>query len=171
MVNMPPIVLAFAYWLHMLATVAWLGGLFTLAFLVVPAAQRALDAVSYSALLGKLQQRLQTLGWLSLAVLTGTGMFQMSAHPSYGGFLSIDSPWAAAILVKHLVIGLMVAAAAYSTWGLLPAIRRTALLRAAGKPIDEGRTAALERRERFLLGANIVLSILVLALTALARAA
>lgn len=171
MVNMPPIVLALTYWLHMLATVAWLGGLFTLALLVIPAARRALDAASFSALVGKLQQRLQTLGWLSLVVLTGTGMFQMSAHPSYTGFLSVNSPWAVAILAKHLVIGLMVAAAAYSTWGLLPAIRRTALLRAAGKPVDEGRTAALERRERLLLNVNILLSIIVLALTALARAA
>lgn len=170
MTEAPPILLAFAYWLHMLATVAWLGGLFTLALLVLPAARRSLEAPAYAALIERLQKRLQTLGWLSLAVLTGTGMFQMSAHPSYGGFLSIDSPWAAAILAKHLVIGLMVAAAAYSTWGLMPAIRRTALLRAAGKPVDDRRAASLERRETLLLWANIVLSALVLALTALARA-
>ncbi len=167
----PPIALAFAYWLHMLATVAWLGGLFTLALLVIPAARRVLEAPAYSALLGRLQQQLQTLGWLSLAVLTGTGMFQMSAHPSYEGFLSIDSPWAVAIFAKHAVIGIMIAAAAYSTWGLLPALRRAALLRSAGKPMDERRAASLERRERALLVTNVLLSIIVLALTALARAA
>jgi uncharacterized membrane protein len=162
--------LAIAYWLHMLATVVWLGGLSTLALLVIPAARRALDPAAYAALLAKIQPRLQSTGWLSLAVLAATGMFQMSASPHYNGFLSIDSPWAAAILVKHLLIGLMIAASAYSTWGLLPALRRLALLRAAGRSVADNQQATLERRERLLLSLNLLLSVAVLALTALARA-
>lgn len=164
------IFLAAAYWLHMLATVAWLGGLFALALLVIPAARRVLDPAAYAALLEKIQPRLQSAGWLSLAVLSATGMFQMSAHPSYTGFLSIDSPWAAAIMVKHLVVGLMVAAGVYNTWGLFPALRRLAILRAAGRVVEERQAAALQRREGLLLGLNLLLSALVLALTALARA-
>jgi len=164
----PTLVMAVFYWLHMLATVVWIGGLAALALLVLPAARRSLDHAAFAALLGRLQSRLQLVGWLCLAVLGATGMFQMSAHPQYSGFLSIDNPWAAAILGKHVAIFLMVAASAYSTWGLMPAMRRLTLLRASGK-FNEIEALHLARQESLLLNANLVLSALVLAFTAWAR--
>ncbi len=164
-----PLALAAAYWLHMLATVTWLGGLAALALFVLPAARKTLDARAYSDLLAQIQPRLQNIAWFSLAVLGVTGMFQMSAHPSYEGFLAVNSPWAMAILVKHLVIGLMVLTSAYVTWGLLPAIRRAALLRAAGRVVDPAEVRRLEQREMLLLNVNLALSVVVLLLTALAR--
>ena len=113
--------------------------------------------------------RLQRLGWFCLAVLVGTGMFQISAHPRYEGFLAITSPWASAILVKHLVIGIMVVLSAYLTWGLLPALHRMSLLRQAGKLGDTTRLDVLQRRETWLLRANLVIAVVILFLTALAR--
>lgn len=166
-----PLALAAAYWLHMLATVSWLGGLAALALFVLPAARKTLDAAAYSNLLAHIQPRLQNIAWFSLAVLGVTGMFQMSAHPSYAGFLAVNSPWAMAILVKHLVIGLMILTSAYVTWGLLPAIRRAALLRAAGRAVEPAEAARLARREMLLLNINLALSVVVLLLTALARSA
>jgi hypothetical protein len=74
-------------------------------------------------------------------------------------------------LAKHAAIIFMVAASSYMTWGLLPAIERAALLRAAGKQVDEAEQASLQRRELRLLHLNLVLSLLVLALTAWARVA
>lgn len=165
----PTLVLAIAYWLHMLATVIWLGGLAALAFIVLPAAQRSLSADSYSSLLAKMHGRLQRMGWFSLAVLSVTGMFQMSSHHAYGGFLDISNSWAAAILAKHLVIGLMVAVSAYVTWGILPALQRLALLRAAGREVSHDDQRRLEHRETRMLRLNLLLSALVLLLTALAR--
>jgi uncharacterized membrane protein len=167
----PALFLAAAYWLHMLATVAWLGGLSALALIVLPSAQKSLDAAAYSKLLGRIQERLQLVGWLSLSILGATGMFQMSANPHYNGFLAIDNPWAVAMFAKHMAVLVMVVASAYGTWGLLPALRRLALLRAAGKPAGETEVARLARREKLLLSVNLVLSILVLALTAWARSA
>jgi uncharacterized membrane protein len=170
-VQAPGLVLAAAYWLHMLATVVWIGGLSALSLIVLPAARKALEPPAFQSLMARMQTRLQGLGWFSLLVLGGTGMFQMSASPSYDGFLAITNPWARAILAKHLVIGLMVLASIYLTWGLLPAIQRMALLRAAGKNVDEAQAARLHKRESTLLALNLALSVLVLALTALARAA
>ena len=165
----PPLVLAVAYWLHMLATVIWVGGLASLALIVLPAAQRSLDARAYSNLLARLQLRLQQMGWFCLAVLGVTGMFQMSSHPAYGGFLSISNNWAIAIFTKHLVIGLMVVVSAYVTWGILPVLRRLALLRAAGRDVPEEHIHRLEQRETWMLRLNLLLSALILLLTALAR--
>jgi len=170
-VTFPDFALALAYWLHILATVTWIGGLMALAVLVIPAARRTLQPIDYAALLGRVQSNLQRVGWLSLAVLVGTGLFQMSAHPAYEGFLAISNTWAVAILIKHLVIGLMVLAGGYLTWGVMPALQRIALQRAAGGTVNAARDAELRKRESLVLTLNLVLSIVVLLLTAIARAA
>jgi uncharacterized membrane protein len=167
----PAWVLTIAYWLHMLATVVWVGGLAALVLIVLPAARKTVKGQAYSDFVALLQNRLQSLGWFSLAVLAVTGMFQMSSSPFYKGFLAISNTWAAAILVKHLMIGLMLILSVYLTWGIMPELQRTALIKKAGKEIDPRRLERLERREEFLLRANLILSILVLALTAVARSA
>jgi uncharacterized membrane protein len=164
--NLP---LAIAYWLHLLATVIWIGGLVTLAWLVIPAAQRSLDSTGYSIFLERIESRLQSVGWFSLILLTVTGMFQLSANPNYTGFLTINNRWALAILLKHLAVVGMVLVSAYLTWGLMPDLRRSAMRQAVGKlSPEEG--AKLRRREQTLLRLNLVLAFVVLALTALARA-
>jgi len=168
--ELPNFGLALAYWLHIIATVIWIGGIMSLSLLVLPAARRTLKATDYAAFIGRLQEGLQRIGWLSLAVLTGTGMFQMSAHPEYEGFLAVNNSWAAAILTKHIAIGGMVIVSAYITWGLLPALKRIALKRAAGLEIDEGQQAQLLKRESLGSTINLVLSVVILLLTAIARA-
>jgi uncharacterized membrane protein len=159
-------VLSLFYWLHMLATVVWIGGLAALAWLVLPAAQRSLDARVQAAFLENLQRRLDPLGWLCLIVLAVTGMFQMSASPNYEGFLTIANRWGAAILVKHILFGLMIGVSAYVTWGVLPALRRAVLRQAQGQTFV---TEGLQRQGALLLRLNLLLGVLVLALTALAR--
>jgi hypothetical protein len=54
----------------------------------------------------------------------------MTTHPSYEGLLAITSRWAAAILAKHVVMGLMLALAALETWVLAPRWSRLAMLQA-----------------------------------------
>ncbi len=165
----PPFVLAITYWLHMLATVVWIGGLAALSLIVIPSARRTLDQTAYSALLHQISNRLQQVGWLSLGVLIATGMFQMSSSPSYKGLLAITNPWAVAIFSKHLVVGLMIVTSAYVTWGLVPALNRIAFLEAAGKQPPAEQAEKLRRRETWMLRANLGLSVLVLLLTAWAR--
>jgi uncharacterized membrane protein len=162
--------LTLAYWLHMAATVVWLGGLTTMALLVFPAARKHLSTTQYADFLASVQERLQQIGWLSMAVLGATGMFQMSASPNYDGFLAIENSWSLAILLKHAMIGLMLVIAVYTTWGVMPRIKRAALLRAAGKVVDEETTRKLAKQEQSLLRINLLLSLIVLALTAWARA-
>ena len=160
--------LSLAYWLHMLATVVWIGGLVSLVILVLPAAKRVLEPDVFAQFLEALQRRLDPLGWLSLSVLLATGLIQMSANPNYDGFLTFSNRWATSILIKHVLFIGMIAVSAYMTWGLFPALRRNALLKAkGGDTLDGGK---LEKRESFLLRLNLILSVLILGLTALARA-
>lgn len=168
-VGPPPVwALSLAYWLHMLATILWIGGLSAVVLLVLPAARQGLEVEQYARLLDKIERRLDPLGWLSLAVLLGTGLFQMSANPNYAGFLAINNRWAIAILIKHLLFLVMIAVSAYLTWGLFPSLRRIALLRARGQEVAGAER--LVRRELTLLRLNLILGVVILALTSLARA-
>ena len=172
--------LSVAYWLHMLATVAWIGGLAALAWLVLPAARKSMAAAEFSNFLNQLQKRFDPLAWFSLVILAGTGMLQMGANPNYEGFFTISNVWSGAILIKHLFFLGMTGISAYLTWGLLPQMRQLALLRArdqakiinsAGQQADAlpEIEARILRQEELLLRLNLILGVLVLAMTAVAR--
>lgn len=167
---MPVWALALAFWLHMAATVVWIGGLFYQAVLLAPAIEGHLSPELGRRLLQALRRRFTPLAWLSLAVLVGTGLMQMAGNPNYEGFLSIQNLWARAILTKHVAILGMVIIAVYQTWFIQPQIER-ALLRRAMQPERGDEAAPLLSRQVRLHRWNFILGILVLALTALARTA
>jgi uncharacterized membrane protein len=161
--------LSLAFWLHMLATVAWIGGLVAVVVFVLPISRKNLEPGAYARFLGQLQRRLDPVGWMSLAVLLATGLFQMSANPNYEGFLSISNRWSVSMLLKHILFIGMIGVSAYMTWGILPALRRVALRQTKETNVHEAEQ--LQYREALLLRVNLGLGVLILALTALARAA
>ena len=168
----PASALTLAYWLHMLATVLWIGGISALAVLVLPAARKTLPPLAYTALLESIQKRLDPAGWLCLAVLAATGLLQMSASPNYQGFLSIQNRWAWAILVKHLLFLVMAGLSVFMSWGVLPKLKRLAIqLHRLDAEALSSQAGNLLRQEALLLRLNLILGVLILAFTALARAA
>jgi uncharacterized membrane protein len=167
-VTIPPWALTLSYWLHMLATVAWIGGLAAVVLLIVPAARQLKDPERQAMMLETAQRRLDPIGWFSLVLLIGTGLLQMSASPQYEGFLVITNPWAVAILIKHLVFFGMTGISGYLTWFTLPELNRVALKHSLGKESPE--MANLQRKNLLLLRLNLFLGLIVLALTAFARA-
>lgn len=167
---MPTWVLTVAYSIHMLATVVWIGGLVFQAVFLLPATQSRLEPPIQLRLMAALRRRFTPLAWLSLALLTATGLTQMTAHPAYEGFLSFGNRWAMALLAKHLAIVIMVAAAAYQSLSLHPAYERVLLLQSKSGNSSIN-TRDLDRSARRLLWFNLFLSALVLIFTALARTA
>jgi uncharacterized membrane protein len=167
--SMPIWVLSFSYWIHMIATVIWLGGLISITFVVLPFIQKKITGEEKEKLLSSLQNYLNPLGWFCLFILVGTGMFQMSAHPSYQGFLSIENDWAVALFIKHIFIIFMVIAMGYLTWFVLPGLKRIALKQKLGKDIDSLELLRYRNQERLILWTNSILAIFVLIFTAWAR--
>jgi len=166
---MPYWALSLIFWLHLLATVTWVGSLAAISFLVLPAMKRALNPTDQLALLETIQKRLEPLAWFCMSLLVVTGLFQMSVNPHYDGFLSTSTKWSLAILTKHILGILMVIVSALQTWEVIPAIRRALMLAKKGKG-DESKINALRHREALLLRLNFGLSVLILAATAFARA-
>ena len=165
----PAWALALVYWLHLLATVTWIGGIVAISILVLPAARKSLKPADQLVFLEAMQKRLEPLAWFSLGMLIATGLFQLSANSHYNGFFNVSTQWSLAILVKHGLVGVMIVVSAVQTWEVLPAIRRTLMRRERGATEEE--IVRLQKREERLLRMNFILSILILGATALARSA
>ena len=164
---MPTWALASIFWLHFMATITWIGSLVSIYVLVLPVSRRALRSLDELTLLDGIQKRLEPIAWFSVSLLIVTGLFQMSVNPHYNGFLSTSGQWSLAILGKHILVAALIAVSAVHTWDVLPAMRR-ALMRKekAGEEV----LLQLQRRERALLRACLILAALILLATAIARA-
>jgi len=159
-------ILAIIFWLHMLATVTWIGSLAAISLLVLPASHRTLKLADQLSFIAALQKRLEPLAWFCMGLLLVTGLFQLSTSPHYDGFLSLSTQWSFAILIKHGLAVIMVVVSAIQTWEVLPAIQRTLMKK--GKA-DEEELAILQRKEVTILRINLLLSALILGATAVAR--
>jgi uncharacterized membrane protein len=167
--KIPMLALILAYWLHMLATVFWLGNLSTILFVVTPLARQMLPGKYSRLFVEKMQTRLQQVGWLSLLFLVVTGMFQMSSHPEYKGFLAIDNQWSLAILLKHITVGALIVSSAYITWILNPKLQHIGLRRTTGIEVHSIESRQLEKIQNYIFWLNLAISLVVLGLTAWAR--
>lgn len=160
-----PQLLAASYLVHIIATVVWIGGIVFMALVVMPVVE---GEPGCSRFLSAIQKRFAPIANICLVVLIVTGMVQLTANSSYTGFLNFSSIWAKAILLKHVAVGGMILTALYMSLVHQPDMARTAMLLASGKARPE-ETAALTRRQSQLAQINIVLSIVVLLFTAVAR--
>ena len=167
MPSIPTWALGLIFWLHISATVTWIGSIVSTSLLFLPAAKQTLKPVDQLALIDAMQKRLEPIAWFCIGLLLMTGLFQLSANPHYDGFLSTSGQWSIAILIKHSLAVIMVAVSAIQTWEVLPAIRRTLMRKEKATPEE---LAALHRRETRLIRISFILSALILAATAFARA-
>ena len=163
----PTWALTLVFWLHMLATVIWVGSLAAISLLILPSMKRTLDPDTQLVFIEALQKRLEPIAWFSISLLVVTGLFQMSVNPHYDGFLSTSTQWSLAILTKHILGVFMVVTSAIQTWEVIPAIRRAIVMSKKSKNTEE--LDALRQREILLLRINFGLSILILGATAVAR--
>ncbi len=162
----PSWILAIIFWLHMLATVTWIGSLAAINILVLPASHRTLSLPDQLSFISALQKRLEPLAWFCMGLLLVTGLFQLSTSPHYDGFLSLSTQWSLAILVKHGLAVIMVVVSAIQTWEVLPAIQRVLMKK---EKAEEYELAKLQKKELLILRINLSLSALILGATALAR--
>ncbi len=160
-------ILAVSYWIHLLATIIWLGGIVVMVFIAWPALQQG-TLTSNQWL--TIQRRF--LPWVnaSLVILLVTGFYQMTSDSNYTGFLSVDSAWAWAILLKHIAYGLMVIVTVIVQLYLYPAMNRLTLLSGKRPELADAERERLQRQEIRLLRLNLLCAVVVLLFTAIATA-
>lgn len=167
---MSPSVLALSYFVHLAATVLWVGGLVVMLMFVLPAARAALrEQAPLYRVLALVRRRFVPVANLSLATLIVTGLIQMSGDTNYDGLLNFTSAWSVAMLLKHIAFIGMGACLVLAQLGVNPALERALLLLEKGKGSPD-ELARLHRQETRLTAISVGLSVLVLAFTAWATA-
>lgn len=160
-------ILVISYWLHLLATTIWLGGMALMFLVAWPALRRRTLASNHWL---ALQQRFVPWANGSLLVLLITGLVQMTNDTNYKGFLVVDSLWAGAILAKHIAFLGMAIIGAYMQWSLYPAIDRARLLAEKQPTAAASKEEKLKSDEIRLLRLNLLCATFVLFFTAVATA-
>lgn len=166
-ITVPFWVLTLSYWLHLLSTVVWLGGLALMALVAWPAVRSHIMTTDEWV-----QLRLRFTPWanVSLVILWITGFLQMTADENYEGFLSISNMWSQAILIKHVAVLGMMLFGLYIQLRLHPALGRLALLATKKPELAATEQANLTQKEIRLLRLNLVCAAAVLFCTAVATA-
>jgi len=160
-------ILVVSYWVHLLATVIWIGGLVSILLVAWPAMrQGTLASNQWFAL----QRRFSHWSNASLVLLLITGFVQMTSDPNYNGFLALDSLWAGALFVKHLAFLGMVLIGIYVQGYLYPAIARARLLAEIQPRLGSRDLQPLAQREVLLLRINFFCAVAILFCTAIATA-
>lgn len=162
--------LTLSFFLHLIATIVWLGGLTLMTLVVWPEARSFIARKDQQgvllAFLDRVRKRFYPLANLSLLVLIATGLFQMDKNPHYDGLLQITNDWTKAILLKHVAVLGMLIIGGLMQWGILPALERASLL--AQRGLESPDIERLRKRERWLTLVNVILGLMVLLFTAMA---
>ncbi|NLE75706.1 MAG: hypothetical protein GX605_02995 [Chloroflexi bacterium] len=142
---------------HDLFTAIWIGGLFCLAGMVLPAARQVLGmGPQAKQLMEALQRRLSVAVYVSIVGLGVTGLLLARREPAFAGLFRLDNTYTALLSAKHLLMLLMMAIAVLRSRALRP------------KGANAG--PQVERLKGALLFLNLVLGVLVLLLSGLAAA-
>ena len=166
-ITIPLWVLATSYWIHLLATVTWLGGLMMMTVVALPAVR---DRIMETDQWVQLQRRSAPWANASLVILWVTGFLQLTADTNYEGFLAFDSLWAQAILIKHIAVIAMMVLALYIQWRIYPALSRIALLEKKRPQMASAERKRLADQEVRLVRLNLICAAAVLLFTAVATA-
>ena len=159
--------LTLSYWLHLIGTAVWLGGMFTMLLVTLPALRRqTIDRNQWLAL------QMGLLPWVnaSLVVLLITGFVQMTNDPNYGGFLFLEGWWSWAMLLKHIAFVGLAGVSGYLQWSLYPEIDRVKLLAHKNSQTADALQTELLQQEQRLLWLNGGCALLILLFTAVMTA-
>jgi len=107
--------------LHLLATIAWIGGMFFMNLVLYPA-QMSLDPSQRGKLAGALGKRFTIFAWTSVVILILTGLYKTPSSVLFAPEMRFGL-W---LTIKHVVIILMIIFGLYISIVLSPKLARLA---------------------------------------------
>ncbi len=146
------IILAVSYWLHLVATVVWIGGIIFILFVAIPSAKQVLGTEA-GKLMGEISKRFTPMANYSIIFLVVTGIILTAFNKQLSGIESVRNSWTLILIVKHVLVLGMVVVHFYRGLVLAPKI--------AGTESVEQRTS-LQRLSVNLLKVNFFLGLMVL---------
>jgi len=149
---MREIILAVSYWLHLIATVIWIGGIAFILFIAIPSAKQVLDADA-GKLMGEISKRFTPMANYSIIFIVVTGAVLTGFNRQFSGIGNAGNSWSLTLIMKHVLVFVMVAVHFYRGLILAPKIART-------EPASE--KASLQKLSLNLVKVNFCLGLIVL---------
>jgi len=115
---------AIGIWLHLVATVAWLGGIFFMSRIAMPVLGQELRGPVLGRVMGRIRRSFLLWVWASIVVFIITGAMAMLGNPKYGTLVSFGSAAAVLILLKHIVVVAMIGLGVYQGYFAMPNLER-----------------------------------------------
>jgi uncharacterized membrane protein len=147
-------------WIHLMATVAWIGGMFTNFFIYIPAIGKTLDAPLAGKLMGAAMKRFRVMVYIAMLTFIITGIMMGSLHLNYEGAFHSGNLMIAILIFKVPLYVIMVILAIVAFEVHAPRVARLAA---------EGPSPKLlraQRSQKVLAMAGFVVGVLILALSA-----
>ncbi|PLX13771.1 MAG: hypothetical protein C0598_02830 [Marinilabiliales bacterium] len=106
--------------LHLMATIAWIGGMFFNFLVVMPSMAKALDPPSMGKLMGIMFKRVRVIVYVSLLILFVTGIPMKIASEHYVSIINFDTNWEIVSFIKHVFVAILALLAIYNFEILMP---------------------------------------------------
>jgi len=156
-----PVLQTILDFLHLMATIAWIGGMFINMLVVIPTVQKVLDPPIAGKFMSALFKRIRIVVYTSLVVLFVTGIPMKIASEYYVSIINFDNNWEIVGFIKHVFVGLLALMAIYSFEFLSPRIAK--LAKDGSSTILEG----LKKRQMLLGAIAFLFGIIVIFLSAM----
>jgi uncharacterized membrane protein len=112
--------------LHLLATVAWIGGMATNILVTLPSTREILEPAVSGRFIGAVMKRFRRLVYGSLITLLLSGVPLTLLNENFVGLWQFNNAWSQVILIKHFTVTAVVLLAVYSFDVLTPKIAKLA---------------------------------------------
>ena len=148
-----PIMMSVVRFLHNLFTAFWIGGILTLAIVILPGIRKHPKISEPMVVADVIQERLSVVVLVSMAGLAITGFLLGRSSKSFTGLFGFGTPYMTALSIKHGLMILMVVLAFVRRW--------------LNKRIKTEATAALQKASGAVLILNALFGVAVLFLSSM----
>lgn len=100
-------IIAISYWLHLLATVIWIGGIFLILFAALPSAKEYLnkEASGFMSIIGK---RFTPFANYSIFILVITGILMVSLNRGFNSLTTLETIYSKILFLKIIIAVVMI---------------------------------------------------------------
>ena len=144
---------------HVMATVAWIGGMFFNILVVIPTVSKTLEPPVAGKFMGAMLKRVRVVVYVSLVLLFVTGIPMKIASGYYVSIINFDNTWEIVTFIKHVFVGLLAVLAFYNFEILAPKVGKLAM----NGPSTE--LKALRKKQMALGAVSFLFGIIIVALS------